>query len=264
MILLGLLFYSGELTQIFSKRNDFLGKVIKEIKFKGNKNTPDSDLESMIEIKIGKILTKKILDRDLKNLFNSGFFYFVDIQAEEVSDGIRIIFDLKERPRVKEIEFVGADEVFPADLRDKLPLKDNEVITPQKITKSRDLILQKYRDEGFFLAYVKVELGKPDSKTNLVRVRFVIDEGEEIPVSKINVYGNESIETSEILSVIEMKEEGIFEGGNFKESSFEKDKDTIVAYLKSKGYLDAELIREGTNWEIHWENPEKKTEELSS
>lgn len=74
-VLLGLLFYSGELTQILSKRNDFLGKVIKEVKFKGNKNTPDSDLESMIEIKVGKTLTKKILDRDLKNLFNSGFFY---------------------------------------------------------------------------------------------------------------------------------------------------------------------------------------------
>ncbi|RHX84976.1 peptide-binding protein [Leptospira stimsonii] len=257
-ILLGLLFYSGELTQLLSKRNDYLGKVIKEVKFKGNKNTPDSDLESMIDMRIGKQLTKKVLDKDLKTLFNSGFFYFVDIQAEDMGDGVRVVFELKERPRVKEVEFVGADEVFPADLRDKLPLKDNEVITPQKITKSRDLILQKYRDEGFFLAYVKVELGKPDPKTNLVRVRFIIDEGEEIPVSKINVYGNESVETSELLSVMEMKEEGVFEGGNFKESSFEKDKDTIIAYLKSKGYLDAELMREGTNWEIHWENPEKK------
>lgn len=73
-ILVGLLFYSGELTQILSKRSDFLGKTIKEVKFKGNKNTPDADLESMIEIKVGKILTKRILDRDLKNLFNSGFF----------------------------------------------------------------------------------------------------------------------------------------------------------------------------------------------
>ncbi|XDD56550.1 outer membrane protein assembly factor [Leptospira sp. WS58.C1] len=254
----GFFFYSGEISQLFSKKSDYFGKIVKEIKFNGNKNTSDSDISSLLELRTGKLLTKGIIDRDLKALFASGFFYFIDIKAEDVEGGVRVIFDLRERPRVKEIEFIGADEVFPADLRDKMPLKDNEVITPQKVTKSRDVILQKYKDEGFFLAYVKVELGKPDAKTNLVKVRFIIDEGEEIPVAKINIYGNETIETSELLGLMELKEEGLFEGGNFKESSFEKDKEVIQAYLRSKGYLDSELIREGTNWEIHWENAEKK------
>ncbi|TGK06176.1 outer membrane protein assembly factor [Leptospira fletcheri] len=256
--LTGSLFYSGNISELLSKRSDYFGKTIKEVAFKGNRNTSDSDIDSMLELKRGKALTKGMVDRDLKTLFASGFFYFIDIQAEDVEGGVRIIIELKERPRVKEIEFVGADEVFPADLRDKMPLKDNEVITPQKVSKSRDLILQKYRDEGFFLAYVKAELGKPDPKTNLVKVRFVIDEGEEIPVAKINIYGNETIETSEILGLMDLKEEGVFEGGAFKESAFEKDKETIQAYMRSKGYLDSELLREGTNWEIHWENPEKK------
>ncbi|EQA36225.1 outer membrane protein, OMP85 family [Leptospira inadai serovar Lyme str. 10] len=252
------LFYSADITELLSKRSDYFGKTIKEVVFKGNRNTSDADIDSMLELKRGKQLTKGMVDRDLKTLFASGFFYFIDIQAEDVEGGVKIIVELKERPRVKEIEFVGADEVFPADLREKMPLKDNEVITPQKVSKSRDVILQKYRDEGFFLAYVKAELGKPDPKTNLVKVRFVIDEGEEIPVAKINVYGNETIETSELLGLMDLKEEGLFEGGSFKESSFEKDKEVIQAYMRSKGYLDSELLREGTNWEIHWENPEKK------
>ncbi len=256
--LTGSLFYSGDISELLSKKGDYFGKVVKEIKFNGNKNTPDSDIASMLELKVGKTLSRGLIDRDLKTLFATGFFYFIDIQAEDFDGGIRIIVELKERPRVKDVEFVGADEVFPADLREKMPLKENEVITPQKVAKSRDVILQKYRDEGFFLAYIKVELGKPDPKTNLVRVRFIIDEGEEIPVAKINIYGNESIETSELLGLMELKEEGLFEGGNFKETSFEKDKEMIQAYLRSKGYLDSELVREGTNWEIHWENPEKK------
>ncbi|PJZ70191.1 peptide-binding protein [Leptospira perolatii] len=256
--LTGSVFFSGEISELFSKRNEYFGKVIKEVTFKGNKNTSNSDIESLIEMRPGKILGKGIVDRDLKTLFASGFFYYVDIQAEDLEDGVRIVIELRERPRVKEVEFVGADEVFPADLREKMPLKDNEVITAEKVAKSRDLILQKYRDEGFFLAYVKTELGKIDPKTNLVKVRFIIDEGEEIPVAKINIYGNEAVETSELLGLMEMKEEGLFEGGNFKESSFEKDKEVLVAYLKSKGYLDAELLREGTGWEIRWENPEKK------
>lgn len=206
----------------------------------------------------GDVLTEKLLNNDLKALFSTGYFYFIDIQAEKTNQGVKIVYLLKERPKIGNIEFVGADDVFPSDIRDKLPLKENQVITPDRVNASKELILSKYRDEGYFHAYVKVDVGKINPKKNTVNVTFIIDEGDEIPVAKINILGTETVSASEILGILELKEEGLIESGHFKEADFESDKQKIVAFLKSKGYIDAELIPEGTGWEIRWENPKIK------
>jgi outer membrane protein insertion porin family len=243
---------------VISDKSNYLGKKINLIEFRGNKNTDKEDILSYISMRKGDILTEKMLNEDLKSAFLTGFFYNIEIQAEPLLDGVKVIFIINERPRVDEIEFIGADEVFPSDLRDKLPLKENEVITPEKINLTKDAILKKYKDEGYFHAYIKFEMGKINPRTNTVRVKFIIDEGDEIPISKINIFGASKIDPSEILGILELKEAGLIESGHFKEATYETDKQKIQAYLQSRGYLDAELIPEGTGWEIRWENPGKK------
>ena len=258
IILLATLIALGGTGKLLSERSLHIGKVISEIKFVGNLNTSKEDILGFIEMRKGAILTEKLLNNDLKALFATGYFYNIDIKADTTPTGVIVVFELKERPRVEEIEFIGADEVFPSDLRDKMPIKENEVITPEKVNATREVILKKYRDEGFFHAYVKFEMGKINPKTNLVKVKFIIDEGDEIPVSKINIIGAKAIDPGEIMGFLDLKEAGLIESGHFKEASFESDKQKIVGYLKSKGYLDADLVPEGTNWEIRWENAKLK------
>ncbi|WP_244594277.1 BamA/OMP85 family outer membrane protein [Leptospira ryugenii] len=243
---------------LYSSKSVYLDRKITKIEFAGNINTSASDIADIIDMKPGMVLSQDLLDADMRALFQSGFFFHIDILGELDGEGVKILVQVKERPRVKDIEFIGADEVFPSDLRDKIPLKENEVITPKKVQLSKEVILKKYRDEGFFLAYVRFELEPLDQKTNTVKVKFIIDEGEEIPVSKINIFGNSEIDTFDLQSVLDLKESGLIESGVFKEAAFETDKQKIVAYMKSRGYVDAEISNDGTNWEIKWENPKKK------
>jgi outer membrane protein insertion porin family len=243
---------------LYSNRSSFIDRRITKIEFFGNINTASNDILEMIDMKKDMVLTQELLDADMKVLFQSGYFFQIDIQGETDGDGVKIRIVVKERPRVKDIDFIGADEVFPSDLREKIPLKENEVITPKKVQLSKEVILKKYRDEGFFLAYVRFELDPVDPDTNTVRAKFIIDEGEEIPVSKINIFGNNEIDTFDIQGILDLKESGIIESGVFKESAFETDKQKIVGYLKSRGYVDAEISNDGTNWEIKWENSKRK------
>ncbi|TGM34403.1 BamA/OMP85 family outer membrane protein [Leptospira biflexa] len=259
LFFLSLLFLvSAEWVSLWSNRSVYLDKVITKIEFKGNINTSSDDILELMDMRPGVQLSQGLLNADMRALFVSGFFYHIDIQGEADGEGVKILVIVKERPRVKDIDFIGADEVFPSDLRDKIPLKENEVITPKKVTLSKEVILKKYRDEGFFLAYVRFETEPVNPETNTVKVKFIIDEGEEIPVSKINIFGNNEIDTYDIQGIMDLKESGIIESGVFKESAFESDKQKIAAYLKSRGYVDAEISNEGTNWEIRWENPKKK------
>lgn len=246
-------------SKLISDRSQYIGKKISDIKFSGNKNTPSDDILSVLEMRKGKTVTEKMLNDDLKALFAMGAFYNIDVQAELDPEGnVIIIVEVKERPRVEEIEFIGADEVFPSDMKDKMPLKEGEIITPEKVNATKEVIMKKYKDEGYFHAYIKAELGEINPKTNLVKVKFIIDEGDEIPVAKINILGTQNIDPSELMQILDLKEAGLIESGHFKEAAYETDKQKIVAYMKTKGYRDADLVPEGTGWEIHWENPKLK------
>lgn len=241
--------------QLFPRKSDFSGKVIDSIEVVGNIHTSSSDIIGQMESKKGKPLEQDKVNSDIKVLFATGFFFFIDIKAEAIgADRVKLIVEVRERPRVKELQFIGSEELFPSDLRDKLPLKENDIVNEAKINAAREQVLKKYRDEGFFHAYIKVSLSEVDPRTNTVIVRFIIDEGEEIPISKINIIGAKSIDTNELIGFLDLKESGLVESGIFKESAFEGDKQKIVAYMRTKGYLDADLVADGTGWEIHWEN----------
>ena len=243
---------------IFSNRKDFIGKKIKKIEFKGNINTSKRQIYDFLSMREKKNLTLKMLDVDLKSLYESGFFKEIKIEGELLeNDQIKIIFHLIERPKVKDIKFIGVDEVFPNDILDKIPLKINEVVNPQKVRESKEVILKKYEDLGYFFVYIEVEL-KEIKEENLVIVRFIVDEGEDIPVVKINIYGNVNVNTSEILSVLSLQETKSLDDGSFKIAKYKKDKQAIIAYLKSKGFLDARLDESQTSWNIQWNNPRKK------
>ena len=250
-----LLFFSSN---IFSKRSDYIGKKIAKIEFRGNKNNSRDEIYDFITMREKKILSLKMLDLDIKSLYNTGFFENIKIQGVFLNkEEIKIIFHLEERPKVKNIEFIGSDEVYPTDVLDKLPLKAGEVITPKKVRESKEIIMKKYTDLGYFLVHIKVQL-KEIKDRNLVTVRFIIDEGEDIPVAKINIYGNLNVNTDDILSVLNLKETNSLDDGNFKISDFEKDKEAIIAFLKSRGFLDAKIDESKTNWNIYWNNQFKK------
>jgi outer membrane protein insertion porin family len=89
--------------KLFSERSVHLGKVISDIKFIGNQNTSKDDILSFIEMRKGMVLTEKLLNNDLKALFATGYFYNIDIKADTSPTGVIVIFELKERPSVDEI-----------------------------------------------------------------------------------------------------------------------------------------------------------------
>ena len=99
-----------------------------------------------------------------------------------------------------------------------------------------------------------------DPETNTIELRYIIDEGENIPISRINILGTRNLDPENMLAILDHKEEGIFEDGIFSEGKFEEDKYKLLAFAKSNGYVNAEIDPEGTGYEIRWRNPSKPEE----
>lgn len=243
---------------IQSRIQDYEGKKVTSIRIYGLNNVSEYDVRDALPFKEGAILKVDDLNVAVQNLYNTGNFENVRIFGKILNDKeIQINIVVKELPRIEEIKIIGEEELYEADLKTLLPFKEGDVFNPQDVKNGIDVLKTKYLEEGFFLVNIWY---KTEIKNDNVVVKYYIDEGKNIPIAKINLIGLKNLNPNEILNVLEQKEEGFFEDGIFKESKFEEDKFRIIAYAKSKGYVNAEIDPEGTSYEIRWRNPNKKEE----
>ena len=243
---------------VYSDRSDYSGKVIDHVEFVGIKNVSQGELYSIINLQPGFPLSDDVLNQDIKALFGTGYFSNVVLRARlNADDSITIIFEITELPRISEINYRGVEELYPADLNATIPIRAGDVYSPQKVQEGVMALKRKYREEGFFLAEVWQHTGELDEATNSISVLYVVDEGEDIPIGKINILGTRNLNPDDILEVLEQKEETFFENGTFLEGKFEDDKYRILAFAKSQGFLDADIDPAGTGYEIRWINPTK-------
>jgi outer membrane protein assembly factor BamA len=241
---------------VLSERTEYTGKTIKSIEYYGLSNVSPDSLNSMLLMQVGEKLSDSALNQDVINLYSSGYFSSVTVKLRSVDEGsVEVFFEVVELPQVKSVSFIGVEEIYEADLISFIPIKEGDVFSLQKVKDGVKGIKDRYKLEGFFFAEVWYRIEKLDQ--NAVRIYYIVDEGDNIPVSKINITGPVRLNPDEIIKVLEQKEEGILEEGIFNEAQFETDKYKIVGYAKSNGYVDAEIDESGSGYEIRWRNPSK-------
>ncbi|HNN76000.1 MAG TPA: POTRA domain-containing protein [Leptospiraceae bacterium] len=237
-------------------RTQFVGKVIKDIRYEGLRNVSPDEITGLLTLERGTKVDDATLNADIKALFKSGYFGKISLRGVIEQDGVILIFEFSELPRVREVDFVGTDKLYAADLKSLVGFKEGEVYAEQKVKSAIPRIKEKYRSEGYFLTEIWYRVSQLD-ENNEVTVKYIIDEGENIPIGKINIIGARHLDPEDLIGVLEQKEEGTIEDGIFDETKFEQDKFKILGYAKAQGYVDADLDPTGTGYEIRWRSPTK-------
>jgi outer membrane protein insertion porin family len=246
---------------LYAQANRFFGKPIKKIEFRGNIHVKnDTIYNDIIQMKVGQILTLPLLNGDIKALFGEGSFEYARVEAEDFDGGVALTYYVKERPRISEISFMGLDELSATDIQQAIPLKEDDIYSERKVSDSIQRILAKYREKGLFNASIRVRKGEIDPKRNTIAITFVIDEGENIKIAKINLLGVTHADPEDVMAVLELEEDGFIADGTFKKDTFEKDKNAILDFYKNQGFLDVEL--EDARYDYRWKNPTTQEERV--
>jgi outer membrane protein insertion porin family len=181
---------------------------IKQINFVGNKKHTDDDL--LDEMKLGtsgwfSFWTKNDqysalqLSADLESLnsyyHDRGYINF-NIDSTQVSitpdkKDVYITVNLTEGDKytISSIKLLGNLIVDEKELINKLTLKTGQVYSGKTISKSREAIVERIGDEGYYFAKIN-PIPEIDSKTKTVAITFFIDPGKRIYVRQINFKGN--------------------------------------------------------------------------
>ncbi len=240
---------------ISSEPSRYEGKIVKKIDFVGLNNVSRGDLIDLITTTVNYPLKAREVTEDIRKIFDKGYFEKIDVDVEELQDGVQLRFICKERPMIRNVDFRGNSEVNEQDLKTTVMVKEGEVYRKDFVEKSVQLIKEKYNKEGLFNAVVTYNIIEK-KRTGEVDIDFIIDEGEEIKVHKIIILGAKKIHPRELRSIMETTEDGLFKDGTFQESTYEIDKAKIIAYYKQNGYLDAQIVEDKVEYE--WLNPVRK------
>ena len=246
---------------VLSEEQSYIGKEISRIEFRGLRNLSSAELYEVITSRYQQPFLRSAISEDVRRLFATGYFSNVIMRIRLLkNDTLAISYEVEEFPQIEDVEYIGFSELDSQNFIQKVEVQAGEFYTLEKVKRSVQAIKEVYIENGFFQVEVWYRVPKIDKETNRVTVFFIIDEGETIPISKINILGTRHLDTDAILSVLEQKESGWFSDAPFQQEKFEQDKFRILAYAKSQGLLDAQIDGNGTNYEIHWNVPGKLEE----
>jgi outer membrane protein insertion porin family len=218
------------------------GLTIATIRVAGNRRITSEDILAYLTEKPGQIFSPESLTKDVRELWNSGFFDDIEVDLERETGGVSLRFLVRERPNISEIEFEGNTEIDTEDLTEAIEVKSNSIISYPAIQRSIQKIRDKYAEQGYFLAEASDEV--LPLKNNEVKIKFKIVEHSRVSVRRVTFIGNDSVGDDELRAVMFTGNPGIFafgSGGPFRQDAFERDMAVISALYYDRGYLQVSI-----------------------
>ena len=162
--------------------------VITEIYPTGNRRIPADTIKARIFTRSGDIYDPAALERDFNALWNTGYFEDIRFSREQTPKGWRLIIQVKEKPTIREINYVGLSSVTTSDVLDrfkeaKVGLTVENQYDPTKVKKAEVAIKGLLAEHGRQFATIRTE--KRDIPPAAVGITFVIKEGPKVKVGKI-------------------------------------------------------------------------------
>ena len=231
---------------------------IADIKVTGIKNYDDFVLIGFSGLSVGDIITVPgdEITAAVKRFWKHGLFSDVKILATKIEgDEIWLEFQLKQRPRISEVNYHGIKKGEREDLEAKLGLKKGFQITPNVIDRTK-IVIQKFFDgKGFKNVDVDIVQRDDLAHEGEVIVDINIDKNEKTKIHRIYFEGNEALSARDLKKAMKKTNEKFslpndwkssileaFSTKKFTTEEYEKDKANIIAKYNEHGYRDAVLL----------------------
>ena len=186
------------LVLLFASTSWAQSDIISEIDVQGNRRIPAETVRARIFTHAGDIYDTAALERDFNSLWNTGYFEDIRFTREQTPKGWRLIVQVKEKPTIREINYVGLSSVSTSDVLDrfklaKVGLSVESQYDPTKVKKAEVAIKGLLGEHGRQFSTIRTEVRQiPPAAIGLT---FVVKEGPKVKVGKIKFEGNKNVPT---------------------------------------------------------------------
>lgn len=218
-------------------------QVIAAIGPEGNRRIDSGAISRKIQTKAGDLYSPARLRDDLKAVFAMGYFEEVNIRVVETAEGKRVVFQVREKPLIRKIEYAGIQELNENEVKEAANIGANTIVNPVAINRSGEAIKALYRSKGYYDTQVTAQISytEPDQ----AEVRFLIEEGPKLYIKEITFVGNQTFTSKELAKVIKTSEKGLLswltDSGLLKSEQLAQDSASIGAFYNNHGFLEAKV-----------------------
>jgi outer membrane protein insertion porin family len=227
------------------------GKLIEEIDVIGNRRIPTETVKSRIYTRNGDVYDEAALQRDLRSVWNSGYFEDVRMEREQSPKGWIIHIYVREKPTIRTIEYHGLNSVSQSDVLErykkvKVPLTVDSPYDATKVIKAKVVLQQLLAEHGRQFATVNIQVQQVPPAS--VSVTFNVKEGPKVKVGKIKFVGNKHVKSRTLRAAMKNLHpigipqsiflESIF-AKTFDASKLEEDAERVRESLQTYGYFQA-------------------------
>ncbi len=175
--------------------------VISGIEVHGNRSVPAEAVRAHIFSRPGDVYDQAAIERDFNSLWNTGYFEDIRFEREATPKGWILHVYVKEKARIKEINYLGISAISKSDILDrfkeaKVGLSIESQYDPTKVKKAEVTIKGLLAERGHQFASIRTEV-RPIPPAS-VGITFVVREGPKVKVGRIKFEGNKNVKTREL------------------------------------------------------------------
>lgn len=221
----------------------FHRQVIKDIRIEGNHRIESDAILRVIKTQKGSVFKPEALSKDLRAVYDMGYFDDVRVESEKTPEGLIIIFHVKEKPTIRRIEIRGNSYIKEEDIRNNLTITSGSILNIFKIRNNINQIEALYKSKNYQKVHVDYHI-KP-LPNNQADLEFVIHEGPKLYVTKISFSGNKSFSDKDLKKILKISEKGFFywltSSGDLDRAVLDQDVTRLNSFYNNHGYINARV-----------------------
>jgi outer membrane protein insertion porin family len=184
------------------------------------------------------------LQADVRRLITSGQYRTVKPYTRNVEEGVVVIFEVVDRPRINSIEFLGNRGFDDKKCLKTVNLKVGEPLNTYEVEEGRRKLEELYRNKGAYPDAVVgiLEGDQPEDQA----VIYTISEGYKLMISSVSFEGNTFASDGQLKTKITSKPGylWVFLHGKFDRAKLDEDIQKLTAYYRDFGFFRARIGRQ--------------------
>lgn len=213
--------------------------IVTDIKVKGLQRTPVGTVYDYLPVRVGqKFSTDKVADA-IRALFKTGFFKDVALER----DGSTLVVTVVERPSIAKIAFEGNKDLSTDELTKalkKIGLSEGKVFDRQILDKVEQELRRQYFSHGKY--GLKIDTKVSELSRNRVSLQIVLVEGQAAKIKHINIVGNNSFETKDLLKNFELSTSNLLsfytKDDQYSKQKLAADLERLRSFYLDRGYIN--------------------------
>ena len=225
-------------------------RLVESVDITGNRRLRKDDVLYYVQTRAGDTFSEAQVQRDLQAILALGFFdkTATRVLTEEGGrGGVNVIFEVKELPIIRDLQFEGLKSVPESDVlkafrERRVGVSKESIYDPVKVRNAIRVLKELLAEHGHPNA--TIEERKDEVSATSTAVTFVINEGDRVRVVEIQFEGNSVFSDKSLRNSMKyVKEAGLitrFKGQDIlHREKLEADLRNVDNYMRSKGYLQA-------------------------